>query len=140
VWQLANELRVNVSTLTARRPFSTDFKRRAQIARGSLFETTDAIRSARLRGHISDEEAQKCIQLANRLTPAMNRFIDYLRRSGRTDSRRARRTDSRYSRTDTRQLIGPTSVSPGPTSVRFRTDERQGRTDQRQFLGPTFVK
>jgi four helix bundle protein len=124
VWQLANELRVTVLTLTARRPFSTDFKRRAQledaidsvcrnvaegfgcgsdpgfahyleIARGSLFETTDAIRSARLRGHISDEEAQQCFQLANRLKAALNGFIDYLRRCRRPDKRRALRTDER---------------------------------------------
>ncbi len=117
VWQLANELRVHVIAFTARAPFSHDRKRREQIedaidsvcrniaegfgcgsdpgfahyleiARGSLFETTDAIRSARLRGHVSTEEANKCFALANRMKPALDRFIAYLRPSSPANGRR----------------------------------------------------
>ena len=118
VWKLADELRVCVFDMTRRPGVSMDFARRRQledaidsvcrniaegfgyksdrtfahylqIARASLNEVTDAIRSAMLRGHISAAEAEAARQLASRLYPALARFITYLRRSTlRTDRRK----------------------------------------------------
>ncbi|MBI4264257.1 MAG: four helix bundle protein [Acidobacteria bacterium] len=117
-WQLADALRVEVFTLTRRPPFSRDFKHQAQaedaidsvcrnisegfgcsshaefarfleISRRSLNELLDCLRSAQLKGYVAPEELTPIQQLANRLYPALGRFIAYLRRT-RTDEYRGR--------------------------------------------------
>ena len=106
-WQLADSLRQRVLTVTPR--MAHDFKRRAQmedasdsicrniaegfgclshaefaryleIARRSLNELVDSLRSARLKGYMSINEFNTFSNTINRLYPAINKLIAYLRK------------------------------------------------------------
>ena len=143
MWQLADEIRREVFTLTKRPRFARDFKAQGQaddainsvcrnIAEGfagethgefanflvysvrSLNEVQDAMRGAEEKGYADTRELASIRQLFKRLFPALGRFIAYLRR---TPNRR-RNADPRKTR--------PSDGSP-------RTDQRQyDRTDKRQ--------
>jgi four helix bundle protein len=143
VWQLADEIRREIFTLTKRPPFARDFKAQGQaddainsvcrnIAEGfacethgefatflvysvrSLNEVQDAMRGAEEKGYADAKDLALTRQLFKRLFPALGRFIAYLRR---TPNRRRWNTGNR---------TGPNDGSP-------RTDQRQtNRTDKRQ--------
>jgi four helix bundle protein len=124
-WQLADALRSETLKLTSREAFARDFKHRAQtddaidsvcrnIAEGfgcdshlefarfleissrSLNELRDAFRSAHVKGYVTGVDLSPCYGLMKRLSPALGRFIAYLRRNPRrhrTDKRQRHRTD-----------------------------------------------
>jgi four helix bundle protein len=124
VWKLADELRRKIFSLTSRPRFARDFKARGQpddainsvcrnIAEGfvcghtefarflefslrSLNEVRDALHAASLKGYVVDAELQALLRLADRLAPALARFIAYLRR---TPDPRRRTYPSRKPRT-----------------------------------------
>ena len=109
VWKLADELRRQIFSLTNRPRFARDFKAREQLddainsvcrniaegfpcghiefarflefSRRSLNEVRDALHAASLKGYVSEEELPALLRLANRLAPALARFIAYLRRT-----------------------------------------------------------
>jgi four helix bundle protein len=131
-WQLADALRVETLKLTVKPPFAKDFKFRSQtedavdsvcrniaegfgceshaefaryleISRRSVNELRDCFRSAHLKGYASGLDLSPGYSLMNRLFPALNNFIAYLRRTPnqrRTDTRKPRRTDKKPRRTD----------------------------------------
>jgi four helix bundle protein len=109
-WQLADELRQAIFTLTRGHSFARDVRHKSQtddavdsvcrniaegfgcsshrefaryleFSRRSLNELQDSIRSARLKGYIAPEELAGVQQLAHRLYPALNGLIAYLRRT-----------------------------------------------------------
>jgi four helix bundle protein len=108
-WQLADEIRQIVFTWTASPAFKADGKAREQIddainsvcrniaegfagshgefarflaiARRSLNEVTDCIRSAELKGYIAQTEAAQARVLIKRLFPAIARLRAYLLRT-----------------------------------------------------------
>jgi four helix bundle protein len=108
VWQLGDELRIEVFRLTGRSDFDRDLKARGQIddavnsvcrniaegfaceshrefarfvsiSRRSLNELLDGLRGAVQHGYLSQGDAQPCHSLARRLFPAMSRLLAYLR-------------------------------------------------------------
>jgi len=109
VWKLADELRRKIFALTKRPAFARDLKAQGQlddainsvcrnIAEGfpcghvefarfleislrSLNEVRDALYAASLKGYIAQEELRALLKLADRLAPALARFIGYLRRT-----------------------------------------------------------
>lgn len=111
VWQLADVIRVEVFTLTARPDFQQDFRLRSQvddavqsvcrniaegfggtdaqfrrsliIARGSLNELSDSLRSALLKGYASQEDLRSISALTRRLHPALAGLIRHLQRKQR---------------------------------------------------------
>jgi len=118
VWQLGNELRQRVYSLTATRPVvrditfcnqvrdaATSFNRNISegfgrlgdaefaqflaIASGSAYEVKDALHDGILRGCWSEEQAFEALRLCHRLIPGLARFIGYL---APTSSKRKRRT------------------------------------------------
>ena len=121
VWKLADDLRRRIFALTKRLPFARDRKAREQlddainsvcrnIAEGfpcghvefarfleislrSLNEVRDALHAAFLKGYITDAELRALWHLADRLAPALARFIAYLRRT--PDPRRRSNRDRR---------------------------------------------
>ena len=123
-WQLADALRILILTFTCRPPFSRDFKHRSQaedavdsvcrniaegfgceshaefaryleIARRSVNELCDCVRSAVLKGYVSAEQARDFHSLTRRLYPALNNFIGYLHRTP-TGRRACGRNASRH--------------------------------------------
>ena len=58
-----------------------EFARYLAIARRSLNEVCDCIRSAELKKYVTQPEAQLVTALIRRLYPALARLIDYLRRT-----------------------------------------------------------
>jgi four helix bundle protein len=107
-WKLADELRDLIIAFTGREPASRDgrfcsqirsaidsacantaegfgryapseFRQFLRIARGSLLETQDHLRSARKRGFIEDEAHEKMTRLAERSARANTRLQAYLR-------------------------------------------------------------
>ena len=109
VWQLADEIRRQVFAWTSREPLSREHKRRAQfedaidsvcrnvsegfpgthaefawfleVARRSLNEVSDCLRSAQLKGFISESEAAPVYAKSRRLHRGIARLIDHLRRT-----------------------------------------------------------
>lgn len=106
-WQLADATRMVVFKFTRRAPFSTDYKHRSQledaidsvcrniaegfgcashaefaryleIARRSLNELSDSVRSARFKAYVTANEAASVHALTRRLYPALNNLIAYL--------------------------------------------------------------
>lgn len=101
VWQLADQLRIQVFGLTKKMPFSADFKLRSQIddaadsvcrniaegcgckdrefarflriARRSLNEVQDQFRSATLKRYVSDRDLAEPRKLLRRSTPHSGR-------------------------------------------------------------------
>jgi len=159
VWKLADELRAEVFTLTARPKFARDFKAQGQaddainsvcrniaegfgcgthaefanylvFSRRSLNEVQDALRGARMKGYVGVDDLQRVLNLARRLHPALSRFIAYLRRTP-DPNRKNKRPSGRAD-----------SPKPPRTDGRARdrtdsrqppcTDRRQPRTDHRQ--------
>jgi four helix bundle protein len=111
-WQLADELRRETLRLTTRPPIARDFKFRSQtedaidsvcrniaegfgyeshgefaryleISRSSLNELRDCLRSAHVKGYVSGVDLAPHFALMQRLYPALNNFIAYLRRTKR---------------------------------------------------------
>jgi four helix bundle protein len=109
-WQLADAARIVIFKFTRRRPFSADFKHRSQsedaidsvcrniaegfgcishgefaryleIARRSLNEVCDCVRSAHLKRYVSETEIREFQAFSRRLYPALNNFIAYLKRN-----------------------------------------------------------
>ena len=72
-----------------------EFARYLEIARRSLNELVDALRSARQKGYISIDEFNTFGKTINRLFPAINKLIAYLR--NRPTPRRARNSPRRES-------------------------------------------
>jgi len=117
VWKLADELRRRIFVLTNRPRFARDLRARGQlddainsvcrnIAEGfpcghvefarflefslrSLNEVRDAVHAAALKRYVNDRELAAVLGLADRLAPALARFIGYLRRT--PDPRRRHR-------------------------------------------------
>jgi len=107
VWQLADQVRVLVFTLTRRERFARDLKLHAQtedavnsmcrniaegfgcrhkefarfleISRRSLNELRDSFRTAQLKGYVTAHEYEPIWRLAHRLYPAYGSLIRYLR-------------------------------------------------------------
>lgn len=129
VWTLADVLRRKIFALTTRPPFARDRKAREQlddainsvcrnIAEGfpcghvefarfleislrSLNEVRDALYAAALKSYITDEELRALWHRADRLAPALARFIGYLRRT--PDPRRRSPRDRRHRNRRTRR-------------------------------------
>jgi len=108
VWQLADEIRVRIFELTGRPAFKQDFKLRSQtddaiasvcrniaegfggtdaefrhyliIARMSLNELSDSLRSARLKNYITQDDVHPISVLTHRLHPALAGLIQHLER------------------------------------------------------------
>ena len=107
IWQLADQLREEVFTLTKQRPLAGDFKLRSQIddaadsacrniaegfgcgshrefarfvriGRRSLNELQDGFRSALLKRHIQEPDLARARALLRRLYPAIAAFLRYL--------------------------------------------------------------
>jgi len=106
VWQLADAIRVNVFALTGRPEFRQDFKLRSQtddaiasvcrniaegfggtdaefrhyliIARMSLNEVSDSLRSARLKNYIREDDVHPISALSRRLHRALAGLIQHL--------------------------------------------------------------
>ena len=117
VWQLADQLRIEVFQLTKRGRFPADFKLRSQlddaadsacrniaegfggtdpefanflrIARRSLNEVQDGFRSAWLKGYVSEADLLPARSLLRRIFPALSSLLRHLnRRNARNRSRR----------------------------------------------------
>jgi four helix bundle protein len=129
VWKAADELRRKIFRFTNRPPFSRDLKAQQQlddainsvcrnIAEGfpcghiefarfleislrSLNEVRDALHAASLKGYITDEERRALWFIADRLAPALARFIGYLRRT--PDPKRRSNPDRRHRKRRTRR-------------------------------------
>jgi four helix bundle protein len=107
VWQLADELRIQILTLTSRSPFLRDGRLRSQtedainsvcrniaegfgcrshlefarfldISRRSLNEVQDALRGAQLKGYLTAADLEPVATLCRRFYPALGRLIAYL--------------------------------------------------------------
>ena len=107
IWQLGDELRVQVFELTKKRPFAADLKLRSQlddaadsvcrniaegfgcktdkefarfvrIGRRSLNEVQDCFRSAQLKNYVTDSDLIPARQLMRRLYPAISSFLSKL--------------------------------------------------------------
>ena len=132
VWKLADEMRVEVFKLTRRPAFVRDFKLRSQtddamdsvcrniaegfgcrshlefarfleFSRRSLNEVIDCLRSAQLKGYVTQADVDPIHKLAARFYPAISRLMAYLRRTpNRTDERKENRTDKRRERSHRR--------------------------------------
>lgn len=157
VWQLAEEIRINVFRLSSKPRFSFDFKARSQaddavnsmarniaegfgceshaefarfleISRRSLNELHDILHGAELAKYVTASELAPIRQLSRRLYPAYGRFISYLKR---TPNVRPRRGPALHRQTS----VGRTDKRQDCTDTRKndRTDTRQkGCTDKRQ--------
>jgi four helix bundle protein len=155
IWQLADELRIEVFKLTSKPAFThnrrakeqtedaadsvcrnipegfgcethREFARFLEFSRRSLKELHDALRSAELRRYVTTSECAAARMLIRRLFPALNRFIDYLHR---TPDHRHRNWSRR---TDKGSPDRTDPRSPDRTDLRKndRTDERSpDRTD-----------
>jgi four helix bundle protein len=117
VWQLAEEIRIEVFKLTEKPRFSADFKARGQaddaadsltrniaegfgcethaefarfleISRRSLNELHDVLHGAQLKKHVSFSELTPIRRLSKRLYPAFSGFIAYLKRTPNVRPRR----------------------------------------------------
>ena len=64
-----------------------EFARYLEISRRSLNELVDALRSARQKGYMSIDEFNTFATTINRLYPAINKLITYLRKSDDPSSR-----------------------------------------------------
>lgn len=119
-WQLADQIRVETFKLTRRGEFARDFRHQSQaedavdsvcrniaegfgceshaefarfleIARRSLNELTDSLRSAELKGYVSPTDLLPIHDLARREFPALGNLMAYLRRTDRSQTRTGRR-------------------------------------------------
>ena len=110
IWQLADQLRIEVFAVTKRPPLKADLKLRSQlddaadsvcrniaegfgcnthrefarflrIARRSLNEVQDEFRSATIKGYVVDSDLAAARQLMRRLCGALSKFIAYLDRN-----------------------------------------------------------
>ena len=110
VWQLADEIRVEMLKLTARAGFAQDLRLRSQaedainsacrniaegfgcdthgefarflsFSRRSLNEVQDALRGALLKRYVAPADCAPIRMLLRRLYPAIGRFIAYLKRT-----------------------------------------------------------
>jgi four helix bundle protein len=120
-WQLADQLRVQTLTLTARPRFVKDLKLHSQtedavnavcrnvaegfgceshiefarflkISRRSLNEVQDAFRSAQLKGYVDGADLKAIAALMRRLYPALSKLIAYLESTPDYGRRGTRRT------------------------------------------------
>jgi len=123
-WQLADQIRVETFRLTRRGEFARDFRHQSQaedavdsvcrniaegfgceshaefarfleIARRSLNELLDTLRSAELKGYVSSTELVPIHGLAHRAFPALGNLMAYLRRTRAPRSNRTRRSRDR---------------------------------------------
>ena len=124
VWKLAEEIRVKVFELTAKRLFAEDYKAKRQgedaansvcrniaegfgcethaefarfleISRRSLNEVHDVLHGAQLKAYVTTSELAPIRSLSNRIYPAFSRLLAYLR-----SNPTPRRTGKRVTRTD----------------------------------------
>ena len=141
MWQLAEEIRVEVFRLTEKPRFNADFKARGQaddatnsmtrniaegfgceshaefarfleISRRSLNELQDILHGAELKKYVSASELTPIKQLSTRLYPAYSRFIAYLKRTPNVRRRRG--------------------AAPHRQIKQARTDRDRPRSDERQ--------
>ena len=123
-WQLADQIRVETFKLTRRAPFARDFRHQSQaedavdsvcrniaegfgceshaefarfleIARRSLNELLDSLRSAELKGYVASAELVAIHDLARREFPALGNLMAYLRRTRAPRSNRTSRSRHR---------------------------------------------
>ena len=123
-WQLADQIRVETFKLTRRGQFARDFKHQSQaedavdsvcrniaegfgceshaefarfleIARRSLNELLDSLRSAELKGYVSSAELVPIHDLARREFPAVGNLMAYLRRTSAPRQDRTSRSRNR---------------------------------------------
>ena len=142
IWQLANELRIEVLKLTERPPLAYDWKFRGQIedavdsicrniAEGyaadthggfawylrvswrSLNELRDALQSMLLKRHATAIELAPAFGLVHRVRPAMKKLIAYLERTPHYRQRR-----SRPKLPMDRRPGSPKDIAPPPTEQR----------------------
>jgi len=119
-WQLGDQIRVETFKLTRHGQFARDFRHQSQaedavdsvcrniaegfgceshaefarfleIARRSLNELLDSLRSAELKGYVSSTELMPIHELARREFPALGNLMAYLRRTDRSHTRTGRR-------------------------------------------------
>src|SRR6185503_3492013 len=110
VWQLAEQIRIEVFKLTTKPGFATDFKAKEQaedsinstcrniaegfgcethgefarfleFSRRSLNELHDVMHGARLKKYVTASNVEPIRQLSQRLYTAFSRFITYLKRT-----------------------------------------------------------
>jgi four helix bundle protein len=126
VWQLSDQLRVEIFKLTGRSAFARDYKLHSQtedainsvcrnisegfggshaefaryvrISRRSLNEVQDAFRAARLKEYVTDADLVGPYRLMRRIYPAMGRLIDYLDRTPDPPKKPSRRSPSQADR------------------------------------------
>jgi four helix bundle protein len=152
VWQLAEQIRIEVFRLTSKPGFVTDFKAKGQaedsinstcrniaegfgcethgefarfleISRRSLNEPHDVLHGARLKKYVKASDVAPIRQLSRRLYPAFSRFIAYLKRT--PDYRSNRSAPSNKERAS--KNLDRTDRDRGHTDKR-----RKGRTDERE--------
>jgi four helix bundle protein len=146
VWQLAEQIRIDVFKLTSKPGFATDFKAKEQaedsinstcrniaegfgcethgefarfleFSRRSLNELHDVMHGARLKKYVTASDVEPIRQLSRRLYPAFSRFITYLKRT----------PDYRPNRG-----APPRKARERPSKNQGRTEEHQARTDKRE--------
>ena len=117
VWKLAEEIRIEIFSLTAKPRFDADLRAKSQaedaansmgrniaegfgcethaefaryleIARRSLNELHDILHGARLKKYVTTAELAAIRRLSHRLYPAFSRFIAYLKRTPNSRPRR----------------------------------------------------
>jgi four helix bundle protein len=114
IWQLGDQLRIELFTMTRRRPLQADLKLRSQlddaidsvcrniaegfgcgdrefarflrIARRSLNEVQDELRSALLKEYVTESELVEARKLMRRLYPALSSLIKHLDQKRLRDS------------------------------------------------------
>jgi four helix bundle protein len=155
VWQLADQMRVLVFTLTSRERYVRDLKLHSQtedavnsvcrniaegssckhkefarfleISRRSVDELQDAFRSAQLKGYVTAREYEPIWSLMHRMDPAYAKLIHYLRTTPNPQPPRSRTNQAQATRTD------PAQPAPTNPAQPTRTDPAQPtRTDPAQ--------
>jgi four helix bundle protein len=157
VWQLAEEIRIEVFRLSAKPRFNADFKARGQaedaansvtrniaegfgcethgefarfleISRRSLNEVHDVLHGAQLKEYVRPSELAPIRQLSKRIYPAFSRFIAYLKSTPNVRPRRGAPVPR--TTTDSARKNPDTRTRPDHSPQRGRTDPRQrARTD-----------
>ena len=161
VWQLAEQIRIEVFKLTAKPGFDTDFRAKGQaessinstchniaegfgcethgefarfleISRRSLNELHDVLHGARSKKYVTTSDVAPIRGLSRRLYPAFSRFIAYLKRT--PDYRPNRGEPRSKGRQRTSKNQDRTDKNQDRTDKdRARTDKLSDRTDQRQM-------
>lgn len=143
VWQLAEEIRLEVFKLTKKPRFNADLKARSQaddstnsltrniaegfgcethaefarfleISRRSLNELHDVLHGAELKNYVSASELTPIRQLSRRIYPAFSRFIAYLKRTPSMRPRRGAPEPKATARRTRKDVRSPNNSHPRP--------------------------